>query len=297
MSEQCGMLSLVPTPIGNLSDITVRALETLRTADAVYAEDTRMTGRLLAAYGIAAPLRRLDEAVMEARASGVIERVAQGERVAYCSDAGMPGVSDPGLRLIVAAQRKGIPYEVLPGPSAAALAYVVSGTLNPHYYFGAFLPRKASEQRALFALLRDLDAALVFYESPKRIIATLRTVAESFPFREIAICRELTKLHEEILRGTAEHVMGILQERADEAGGVKGEIVLVIDAPVQAEVQAAAADARAKAELLAAKLAGQGMRTKQIATRLTEECGIARNEAYEIAMAAPKSMPSAEGEH
>lgn len=295
MSDQRGMLSLVPTPIGNLGDITLRALETLRQADAVFAEDTRVTGKLLAAYDISVPLVRLDEALMEARAAEAVERVAQGERIAYCSDAGMPGVSDPGLRLVAAARAADVPYEVLPGASAAALAYVASGTENPHYYFGAFLPRKAAEQRALFASLQNLDAALVFYESPKRIIATLQTVAEAFPHREVAVCRELTKLHEEVLHGPAVEVACILQERADAPGGVKGEIVLVIDAPAEAEATAAAEHAHARAESLARELAAEGLRTKQVAGRLVEECGIARNEAYDLAMEATKARASEEG--
>lgn len=295
MSGSQGMLSLVPTPIGNLGDITLRALETLRQADAVYAEDTRVTGKLLAAHGISAPLVRLDEALMEARAGEVVERVMRGERIAFCSDAGMPGVSDPGLRLVVAARAVDAPYEVLPGASAAALAYVASGTENPHYYFGAFLPRKAAEQRALFESLQSLDAALVFYESPKRIIATLQTVAEVFPHREVAVCRELTKLHEEALRGPAAEVACILQERADDQGSVKGEIVLVIDGPAEAEAAAAAEDAHARAESLARELADEGLRTKQIAARLVEACGVARNEAYGIAMASSKASASTEG--
>ena len=295
MSDAQGMLSLVPTPIGNLGDITLRALDVLRQADAVYAEDTRVTGKLLAAYDISAPIVRLDEALMEARAGEVVDRVAQGERIAFCSDAGMPGVSDPGLRLVKAARAADAPYEVLPGASAAALAYVASGTENPHYHFGAFLPRKAAEQRVLFSSLQDLDAALVFYESPKRIIATLQTVAEAFPHREVAVCRELTKLHEEILRGAPAEVARILQERADEQGSVKGEIVLVIDAPTEAESLAAAEDAHMRAETLARELVGEGLRTKEVAARLVEECGVVRNEAYDIAVAASKAVSSAEG--
>lgn len=295
MSDQRGMLSLVPTPIGNLGDITLRALETLRQADAVYAEDTRVTGKLLAAYDISVPLVRLDEALMEARAAEAVERVAQGERIAYCSDAGMPGVSDPGLRLVAAARAADVPYEVLPGASAAALAYVASGTEDPRYYFGAFLPRKTAEQRVLFDSLRSLDAALVFYESPKRIIASLQTVAEVFPYREVAVCRELTKLHEEVLRGSAADVADILRERADQQGSVKGEIVLVIDAPAAAEAVAAAEDAHAHAEELARTLAAEGLRTKQMAARIAEECGIVRNEAYDLAMEATKAQASEEG--
>ena len=144
-----GKLVIVPTPIGNLGDMTLRSLEALREADVVCAEDTRVTGKLLAHFGIEKRLARLDEAMIGSRAAGVVERVAAGEVVAYCSDAGMPGVSDPGLRLVAAAREAGVAVEVLPGASAAACAYVASGTVCPRFYFGGFFPRKAAEQRTV----------------------------------------------------------------------------------------------------------------------------------------------------
>ncbi len=198
-----GKLIIVPTPIGNLGDMTLRSLEALRAADTVCAEDTRVTGKLLAHFDIRKPLERLDEAMIGAKAASVMERVAAGEVVAYCSDAGMPGVSDPGLRLVAAAHEAGVPAEVLPGASAAACAYVASGTVCPRFYFGGFFPRKAGEQRTVLEELRGLDAALVFYESPNRLVAALAAIAEVLPWREVAVCRELTKLHEEVARGTA----------------------------------------------------------------------------------------------
>lgn len=289
MSGRGGKLSLVPTPIGTLADITVRALETLRGADAVYAEDTRVTGKLLAAHGVSAPLVRLDEGLMEAKAAEVVARVEAGESIAYCTDAGMPGVSDPGNRLVAAAQRADIAYEVLPGPSAAPLAYVLSGSRSPHFYFGAFLPRKAREQRELLASLGSLDAALVFYESPKRLMATLATIAEVFPQRRVTVCREMTKLHEEVVQGTAAELRDLFAERCEEQGSVKGEIALVIDAPAAEEEAAAQADAHEAARCLAAALAEEGLRTKELAARLASECGVARNDAYELAMDALKA--------
>ncbi|MEG0504404.1 MAG: SAM-dependent methyltransferase, partial [Raoultibacter sp.] len=119
---------------------------------------------------------------------------------AYCSDAGMPGVSDPGLRLVRAAREADVMVEVLPGPTAVATAYVASGSVNPHFYFGGFFPRKASERTETLESLRSLNAALVFYESPKRLVSALASIAETFPDRVIAVCRELTKLHEEVVR-------------------------------------------------------------------------------------------------
>ncbi len=283
-----GKLVIVPTPIGNLGDMTLRSLEALRGADVVCAEDTRVTGKLLAHFDIRKPLERLDEAMIGARAAGVMERVAAGDVVAYCSDAGMPGVSDPGLRLVAAAQEAGVPVEVLPGASAAAVAYVASGTVCSRFYFGGFFPRKAAEQRSVLAALRGLDAALVFYESPNRLVTALETIAEALPWRAVAVCRELTKLHEEVARGTAAELRDAFAARAEEPGGIRGEIALVIDAPGEEEATADAADAAASAEARAAALAAQGLRTKQIAKQLTGEFGIARNDAYELAMAAAR---------
>lgn len=283
-----GKLIIVPTPIGNLGDMTLRSLEALRTADMVCAEDTRVTGKLLAHFDIRKPLERLDEAMIGAKAASVMERVAAGEVVAYCSDAGMPGVSDPGLRLVAAAHEAGVPVEVLPGASAAACAYVASGTVCPRFYFGGFFPRKAGEQRAVLEELRGLNAALVFYESPNRLVTALAAIAEVLPWREVAVCRELTKLHEEVARGTAVELRALFGARAEEPGGIRGEIALVIDAPGEDETAADAAEAAASAEARAVELAAEGLRTKQIAKQLAAEFGIARNDAYELAMAAAR---------
>ena len=283
-----GKLIIVPTPIGNLGDMTLRSLDALRAADVVCAEDTRVTGKLLAHFGIEKRLERLDEALIGCRAAGMVERMGAGEVVAYCSDAGMPGVSDPGLRLVAEAREAGVPVEVLPGASAAATAYVASGTVNPRFYFGGFFPRKAGEQRAALEALRGLDAALVFYESPNRLVTALSTIAEVLPLRQIAVCRELTKLHEEVARGTAAELVEVFAARAEEPGGIRGEIALVIDGPNAEEAAVAAAGATAGAETRAAELAGEGLRTKEIAKRLTAEFGIPRNDAYELAMGAQK---------
>ena len=283
--NKTGKLVIVPTPIGNLGDMTLRSLDALRGADTVCAEDTRVTGKLLAHFDIRKPLERLDEAMIGSRAAGVMERVAAGEVLAYCSDAGMPGVSDPGLRLVAVARVAGVPVEVLPGASAAACAYVASGTVCPRFYFGGFFPRKAGEQRAVLEELRGLDAALVFYESPNRLVTALAAIAEALPWREVAVCRELTKLHEEVARGTAAELRERFAARAEEPGGIRGEIALVIDAPGEDETAADAAEAAASAEARAVELAAEGLRTKEVAKQLAAEFGIARNDAYELAMA------------
>lgn len=286
-STSSGKLIVVPTPLGNLGDMTVRALEALRAADTVCAEDTRVTGKLLSAFDISKRLERLDEALVGQRAGAIAQRVIDGEVIAYCSDAGMPGVSDPGMRLVRACRAAGAPVEVLPGPTAVATAYVASGCENARFYFGGFFPRKDGERRSALDAVRALDAALVYYESPNRLASALAVIAEAFPLREVAVCRELTKLHEEVFRGPAADVRDEFARRAGE-GSIKGEIVLVIDGPSEAEAVATAATAASDASSRAAELVAEGMRTKEVAKKIAAEFGIARNEAYEIAMGAGK---------
>jgi 16S rRNA (cytidine1402-2'-O)-methyltransferase len=195
------LLSLVASPIGNLRDITLRALDTLRAADAVYAEDTRVSRRLLAAYDIHVPLLRADENSLKSVAPRLIERLQRGERLAYLTDAGMPGVSDPGMYLVRVCREAGLPVEVLPGASAVLTAYVYSGTRARGLYFGGFLPRGEAHVRKALAACALPDTVCIFYESPRRILATLQAVAAALPERTVTVCRELTKLHEQVLSG------------------------------------------------------------------------------------------------
>ena len=280
-----GKLVICPTPIGNLGDMTERALAALRGADVVCAEDTRVTGKLLAAFGIEKRLERLDEAVIGERAASIVDRVAAGEVIAFCSDAGMPGMSDPGSRLVRAARDAGAQVEVLPGPTAAATAYVASGCMNPRFYFGGFFPRKDAERRTALKALRALDAALIFYESPNRLVSALEVLADVFPLREAAVCRELTKLHEEVACGLLPDVRDAFAQRERDSS-IKGEIVIVVDGPSHAEGAAALEDAEAAARRKAVELKGEGLRNKDIARAIAEEFGIARNAAYEIALGA-----------
>ena len=271
-----GKLVIVPTPIGNLGDMTLRSLEALREADVVCAEDTRVTGKLLAHFGIEKRLARLDEAMIGSRAAGVVERVAAGEVVAYCSDAGMPGVSDPGLRLVAAAREAGVAVEVLPGASAAACAYVASGTVCPRFYFGGFFPRKATEQRTVLAELSGLDAALVFYESPNRLVAALSVIAEVLPWREVAVCRELTKLHEEVVRTTLGEAAARYRETPP-----KGEFVLVVEGAAEAAPAAVTPeDAVARVQALMA----EGLSKKDAVKQAAKETGTARNALYDLVL-------------
>ena len=280
-----GKLIICPTPIGNLGDVTTRMREALENAQVVCAEDTRITGKLLAALGIKRPLERLDEATLGSRAAGVVARVLAGETITYCSDAGMPGISDPGLRLVRAAREAGANVEVLPGPVAAATAYVASGCTNQRFFFAGFFPRKNAERRTFLASVATLDAALIFYESPKRLVDALNVIAEVFPYRELAVCRELTKLHEEVVRSATTHVRDVFAARAA-AEDIKGEIVIVIDGPsAQEEATAAQSVATSGAER-AKELHEQGLSKKDITKALVSELGLSRNEAYELALGA-----------
>ncbi len=282
-----GRLYVCPTPLGNLGDITLRTLDALRDADVVCAEDTRVTGKLLAALGIEKRLERLDENTIGKRAEAVAERILAGERIAYCSDAGMPGVSDPGMRLVAAAREIGCNVDVLPGPTAFATAYAASGCPDTSFMFAGFFPRKDSQRREMLESLRGLHAALIFYESPNRLADALAVIAEIFPLRKVTVCRELTKLHEEIFRDDAPAVAAEFAQRAV-SGRVKGEIALVIDGPNAEEAAACAADAAFSASSRARELAAAGERGKQITKTLVAEFGIPKNEAYELALRAIK---------
>ena len=280
--HSAGKLIICPTPLGNLGDMPPRAHTALEMCDVVCCEDTRVTGKLLAALGIQKRLERLDEASLAQKADSVLDRVEAGECVCYCSDAGMPGVSDPGQRLIERAYERGLAVEVLPGGTAVATAYVASGFTAPCFYFGGFFPRKAGERAAVLESLRALDAVLVFYESPNRIVSALEAVAEAFPLRNVAVCRELTKIHEEVVRGLSGEVAQEFAKCAAE-GQVKGEIVLVIDAPSIAEVDAqASASAHDAREEAAALLAAGELSKKEIVAHLRKTYGLSRNDAYEI---------------
>ena len=213
-------LVVCPTPIGNLEDVTLRVLSALREADVVACEDTRRTRTLLDRYGVSARLVSYHEHNEESRAAELVERMREGQTVALVSDAGMPLVSDPGYVLVRACVAAGLPVEVLPGPSAAISALVASALPSDRWRFAGFLPRKKGELRSL---LEEPGGTLVAFESPRRVPATLALLAEVDPSREVAVCRELTKLHEEVVRGTA----GELAERYAGAAP-KGEVVLVL---------------------------------------------------------------------
>lgn len=280
-----GLLSVVGTPIGNLEDASPRVVRTLGEADLVLCEDTRVTGRLLSALGVRARLERCDENVMASRIEGVLARLADGERVAFVSDAGMPGVSDPGQRLVDAALDAGERVEVVPGPSAVTCALVASGLASEHFFFEGFLPRRPGAQRARLEELAAVPGAIVVYESPRRVAETLANVAEVMGGRRVALVRELTKLHEEVVRGEAAELAAEVAAR----GEVRGECVVVIAAPGPDELgrrrAAAAGPARPLEEEISAGLAA-GEPKSALAKRLARAFGLPRAEVYDAVVAA-----------
>ncbi|HEY6960668.1 MAG TPA: 16S rRNA (cytidine(1402)-2'-O)-methyltransferase [Gaiellaceae bacterium] len=260
-------LAVCATPIGNLEDVTLRVLEELRSADVVLAEDTRHTRGLLERHGIRAPLLSYHEHNEAARVEELLPRLAAGERVALVSDAGMPLVSDPGARLVRACLAAGLAVTVLPGPSAVETALVASGLGGGAYAFVGFLPRRASELEALWRDTSAWGCTVVGFESPQRIGASLRSLAAFDAAREVAVCRELTKRFEEVVRGR----VGEVAARFAEAP--KGEITLVV-APGSSAPDVSGALA-AVGELVAAGTP-RGVAAEVVA-RLT---GVARNDLY-----------------
>ena len=218
-------LYVVGTPIGNLEDITLRALRTLRLAYLIACEDTRQTQKLLHHYGIETPTISYHEHNEMTRAAELIRKLEDGARVALVTDAGMPAVSDPGFRLISLAIRHDIPVVPIPGASAFLAALVASGLATDSFRFSGFLPAKRGERRTLLETIRNSPRTQIFYEAPHRIVDALKDVVELLgPERHVVVAREVTKLHEEFLRGTAEDVLATLSRRVE----VKGEITLLI---------------------------------------------------------------------
>ena len=265
-----GTLYLVGTPIGNLGDVTDRARETLSRVDLVAAEDTRRTGRLLRALGLSARQVSFFEGNEARRTRELLAALRGGRDVAVVSDAGMPGLSDPGERLVRAAVDAGIDVRVVPGPSAAIAALVASGLPAGRFAFEGFLPRRASERRARLESVAADPRTLVFYESPRRVRSLLRDVVATLGDRRVALCRELTKLHEEVVRGRASEVLAALGDRDP-----RGEVVLVVEgAPSASEPSLGAAAAEAR-ELIAG-----GMRRREAAAIAARRHGVAANAVY-----------------
>jgi len=254
-------LYLVATPIGNLEDITLRALRVLKEADLIACEDTRHTRRLLDHFGISQPTISYHEHNERERAAELVERLARGEVVALVTDAGTPGISDPAYRIVTAAIERGIAVVPVPGATALIAGLVASGLPTDAFYFGGFLPAKRGARRARLEELRSIRATLVFYEAPHRVRETLADAREVLGDRRAALARELTKLHEQFIRGSLSEISAQLAEREP-----RGEMTLVI---------AGSSDDNLAIE-------ESGSLSAQV-ERLIQELGLSRNEALKHA--------------
>jgi len=270
-----GTLYVVATPLGNLEDLTLRGLRILREVSLVACEDTRRTGQLLAAQGLKTPTTSFFEHNERWKGERILEQLQAGRDIALVSDAGTPGISDPGFRLVRDARARGLPVVPVPGPSAVIAALSVSGLPTDRFRFVGFLPQRTlARQRALAELQADRDT-LVFYESPVRLTAMLADAVAALGDREAFLCREATKLHEEYRRGRLGELLTLLRER----GRVRGEIVLVV---------AGASDERpvvteAPAELVA-QLQGAGLTRRQAVKQVAERLGLPAREVYRLAL-------------
>jgi 16S rRNA (cytidine1402-2'-O)-methyltransferase len=279
MTEESPALYVVATPIGNLGDLSPRALETLQRVDAIAAEDTRHTQGLLAHFGVSTRLFAAHEHNEEAAAQKIVERLAAGESVALVSDAGTPGISDPGARIVARVRAAGHRVVPLPGPCAAAVAMSASGSDSPQWLFAGFLPAKTSARREALTALAGHPFALVFYEAPHRIVEAVAALAEVFGGeRGIVIARELTKRFESLHRCRLGEAVAWLEADPDRR---RGEFVLVVEAPPP--VSADAASHPDAARVLGLLLA-EGLPVKQAAKLAAAISGAAKNELYALAL-------------
>jgi 16S rRNA (cytidine1402-2'-O)-methyltransferase len=267
-------LYLVATPIGNLEDITLRAIRVLKQCDLIACEDTRQTQKLLTHYGIEKPTTSYHEHNEASRAAELIERLTQGARIAMVSDAGTPGVSDPGFRLVSLAIERGIPVIPIPGPAAFVSALIASGLPVESFSFHGFLPPKSGARRRTLETIRTSQATEIFYEAPHRITETLGdAVAVLGANRRVVIARELTKFHEEFSRGTAGQVLETVKTRSE----IKGEIVLLIGPASDTEVQAPAISVRERVDQL---MREEKLDEKAALKKAAKERKISKSEAY-----------------
>jgi 16S rRNA (cytidine1402-2'-O)-methyltransferase len=265
-----GTLYVVATPIGNLEDMTYRAVRVLKDVDLIACEDTRHTRHLLDHFGIDRPTVSYHEHNEPERAAELLARLESGSSVALVSDAGTPLISDPGYRVVAAAVNLGIPVVPLPGASAILPALAASGLPTDRFYYGGFLPAKSGQRRKTLLSAAGLSCTVVFYEAPHRILAALADIAELLPLRRIVIAREITKMHEEYLRGTAANIAQTLSARS----AIKGEMTVVIGAPAGEET-----DSRPARELLEHFLA-QGYSRMDAIKEIARGRGVSKREIY-----------------
>ena len=267
-------LYLVATPIGNLGDISLRALAVLRGADRIYCEDTRITARLLSRYDIGTPLQTYHDHNAEAVRPAILAALQRGERVALVSDAGTPLISDPGYKLVRAAIAENLPVTAAPGPSAALTALILSGLPPDTFLFAGFLPKPQAARRRALMRWAAFESTLIFYEAPPRLAASLSDMTEILGLRQAAVARELTKLHEELRRGRLDDLAAHYRQ----AGAPRGEIVIVVG-----PCEAVSPDMDEVDRRLREALAALGVR--DAALKLAAETGLPRGELYRRALA------------
>jgi 16S rRNA (cytidine1402-2'-O)-methyltransferase len=284
-----GTLYLVATPIGNLEDITHRAVRVLKEADLIACEDTRRTRTLLEHYGIRSPMVSYHEHNETKRAGEILGRLLEGKRVALVSDAGTPLVSDPGYRLVRTAAEHGVPIQVLPGPSALLAALAASGLPTDQFHFAGFLPAKTGQRRKILEKLKSEEATLVFYEAPHRILAALEDIESVLGPRSVVLAREMTKLHEEFLRGTPAELRRALQTRPS----IKGEITLVVgrsaaatpdETPLLDAIQALIGDGVPRMEAIKSIARRRGLSKREVYKALNQPSGLSRTEGRRTAV-------------
>lgn len=276
-----GKLYLVPTPIGNLKDITIRAIETLENADLVASEDTRITLRLLNHLGIKKSMISYHRHNEQSKSEDIIALLKKGKNIALVTDAGTPGISDPGSVILTKCIKEGIPFEVLPGATAITTAMVYSGLDTSGFLFKGFLPRENKARRDALTNLKNIEETLVFYEAPHRLRSTLKGIYEVFYNREISLCRELTKLHEEILRFSMEEAIKYYEDHEP-----RGEYVLVVSGKSADEIKA---ENKAKwgcisVEEHIGKYMDQGIPKKEAIKLVSKDRGIPKSEIYKFSI-------------
>lgn len=276
MTYVTGVLYLVATPIGNLEDITFRAVRVLKEADLIACEDTRQTQKLLNHYGISTRTISYHEHNEMTKAAELVVDLEGGAKIALVTDAGMPGISDPGFRLITLAIRHGVPVVPIPGASAFLAALVASGLPTDSFRFSGFLPAKRGERRTLLETIRSSPRTQVFYEAPHRVVEALEDIVEVLgPERHVVVAREVTKIHEEFLRGRAAEILGTLRSRGD----VKGEITLLI-AKAEDAAQSVAPVRISVRQRVDQIMSEEKVDEKAALKKVAKEMGVSKSEAY-----------------